>query len=195
LALINYNQQDDSATFNVGCSGASAGATTLGRAMDATALGIGTATTDPDVGVTAACLIFDAPAPGASASWDDGDWVIRVNITTCDSGTILNAIHVCDFDGTSYTTVTSQVSAFGHTRGGTGVITATIAQGGAHTPQSATLSRPFIVIIFENNDAHGNGNVTVTTNQIVDSPIDDGVGGADPIFPPWPKPENIALRL
>lgn len=178
MALIDFVQTDTSATFNVGCSGATAGIGTAGRQANAGgAAGVTEFSCDPDSGLSdalRACGVYLCSKPGASASWDAGDWTIPINITTCDGGTILREVYVCDFlSGTGYSPIVS-TSSPGHTRGTTGVVTVTINQGSSWTPQDATDSQPYIVLVWSNNDAHGASAAGVTPNQTINSPIDDG---------------------
>lgn len=197
MALISYNQQDDAATYNAGCSGQADGITTAGRVMDLTALGTTEFTVDPDNLATAACAIFESPAPNV-ASWAAGDFVVRVNITTVDADTQFVRIDICDNNGGTYATVTGGGNHVPtHTRGATGVVTETIATS-AYTPQSQANSTVFIVLTFNSNAPHGNSTVAITPDQIVDTPIDDGVGAAASLL--WrpgmirrPRPREMVI--
>lgn len=180
MALIIYQNIDTAATFNVGCSSRSAGLTTDGNLAVVVGVdGVLANTMDPDnqAGLRA-CYVIECPKPGATASWDSGDWVVRVNLTAGDAGTLLEEIHICDWlSGTGYTTVstTGGTSLGLATNAGQQIVTLT--QGSAHTPQSAADSQPVIVLVLENTDAHGASTADITPAGLLDSPIDDGVAG------------------
>lgn len=172
-------QTDTSATFNVGCSTRSAGSTTAGRqAISGGTAGATEVTIDPGLDTEAsqrAVMIFESGAPNV-AEWADGTWTVPVNITTCDAGTILREVWICDNNGGTFSTVGSNTSP-GHTRGATGVVTVNIVNPGLHTPQSQANSTVFIVLVFSNNDPHGQSSAGVTPNQTINTPI--VVGGAE----------------
>lgn len=174
MALISFNETDTSDTFDVGCSGEAAGASTAARqAADGGTLGSIEVSADPGNNVTRSCFAFVCGAPGASASWDAGTWVVRINHSSMDGGTQLVAVYVCDFlSGTGFTSIASNTSP-GHTRGAAGVLTVNVSQGSPHTPQGAA-SQPFIVLVYNNNDQHGASGLGITPDQAIDTPIDDG---------------------
>lgn len=178
MALISYEEDNAGGTFNVGCSGLSAGSTTTYNSMDV----VGTAPVAgpngaPNHNATEACHVIESQtAPGASASWDSGDWVINMNHQTMDAGTQLTRIDICDNNGGTFTNVVSNYDATGdHSRGSTGALTITINQGSSHSPQSAANSVPYIVFTYNTNEAHGGHAYAWTTAYTVDTPIDDGV--------------------
>lgn len=175
MALINYNQQDDSATFNVGCSGQSTGVDVDGRLMDGTAVGSTPVACDPDNQTTAACCIFESTSPNV-AEWAAGDYVVRINHSAMDGGTQLTRVDICDNNVGTYASVAVNTSP-GHVRGDTGVITVTVNRATAYTPQSTPNSKVFIVLTYNNNDAHGASTFSITPDQIIDTPIDDGISG------------------
>jgi len=171
MAFYTYAQTDTADTFDVGCSGQTAGVTTAARKL----LEGGTAGTvaingDPGNNVTRAVFSWDSTTPVGKATWEAGNWTIPINISTCDGGTQLTRVDVCDENGATYTTVASNTSP-GHTRGATGVLTVTVVQGSAHTAQSAANSAVHIVLTFNNNDLHGNSTSQITCNQIITTPI------------------------
>lgn len=168
---INYVQTDTSATFNIGCSGQTAGATTAGRnaAVGASA-GATEVGADPGNNVTRAIFIFECtPAPNVT-SWDAGNYVFPVNITTCDGGTTFVRADLCDYDLSTYATVVGNVTPT-HSAGGTGVVTVTFNRGTAYSVQSQTNSRLFMVCTFQNTDPHGGSNVGITPDQTITTPI------------------------
>lgn len=193
MALISYQQTDTLPAFvyNAGCSGASTGASTSSADIDeAGTAGSTEDSCDPGNNTTAGVYAYALPpseAPGV-ATWASGDWVVRIDNTTMDAGTQITEVWVCDrdTDGTpdTYTTVVSTTSP-GHVRGETsadqgGPLVVTMNQASDHTPQSQTASVPFILVIANNNNAHGASDLGITPSQIIDTPIDDGLGAGDP---------------
>lgn len=181
MAAITYAQTDTTATYNAGCSGATDGATTLARIATGSTPGSGTAQVAPGIGNSDAlrgCFDWDCTAAPGVATWAQGFYTVPVNITACDADTILREVYICDFDGTStYVEVTSTTSP-GHTRGATGVVNVSVertAGQGDYTPQSEANSRVFVVLVFSNNQPHGGSSVTITNNQTITTPIDDGL--------------------
>ena len=177
---VTYQQTDTSATFNVGCSGALAGATTAAReAQDGGTAGSTEVTVDPGNLVTGrACFDYVVPsgdAPGIS-NWTDGTWNITVNFTTGDAGTSLHAVHVCDYDGSTYASVCSETSIGWPTTSGS--TTRNIAQGGDYSPQNSSTSRPFIVIRLSNTDSHGSSACGITPDGTIVAPYTVGGGAA-----------------
>lgn len=168
----NYVQTDTSATFNVGCSGATAATTTVAR----TATIGGTAGSTEmsgswTFGQTVAAYAFELPAPGSSITSWAGSWTIPINITTCDGGDQMSAVYLCDWlPGTGYVSKGSATpgSGYTHTRGNTGVVSVSITASSGL--QSASLSQPFIVVVFNNNDAHGAAGASITPNQTIIAP-------------------------
>ena len=180
MALIIFAQTDPDGTFNVGCSSRSAGITTQADLCPVVGSAGSAATTiDPDNnGTLLACYNFECGKPGASATWDAGDWVVRVNFTAGDAGTTLEEIHICDWlSGTGYTTVRSDTGAARGISTTAGQQDITLNQGSAHTPQSAADSQPVIVLVFTNTDDHGGSSANITPSALIDTPIDDGAAG------------------
>ena len=181
MAAVSYVQTDTAGTFNVGCSGAGAGATTAARtAVIGGSAGASEVSLDPGNQTTTAVFDFICGAPGSSATWAAGSWSIPLVLPTMDGGTIITAVHVCDWlPGTGYTSIASNTSP-GHTRGATHSptpLTVTVTQGSSHTPQSASLSQPVIIIVANNNDDHGGSGFGLTPSQTITTPIDSPAGG------------------
>lgn len=166
----NYYQTDTSATFNVGCSGATGGTTTDARTCSTASGDVGASAYTVNTGnnVTRAVFAWELPKPGTS-SWEDGTWSIPINFTTGDAGTTLNAVYVCDKNGGSYSTVCSETGL--SVASTSGLTTRSIPQGGAWTPQSSTDSQPFIVVVLTNTDTHGGSSVAITSNQTISAPL------------------------
>lgn len=180
MATFSYVQTDTSRTFDVGCSGAGAGASTAGRqGTEGGTAGVTEVSVDPGNwsdpahnGIKAS-FVFDCPTPPNVASWAAGNYVIPVNHTTMDGGTNLQEVYVCDYDGSTFQTVVSGVQGtdFTHAPGGTGVVTVTLNRGSAYTPQTQSTSRVFIVLVYQNTDQHGGSGLGITPNQTITTPI------------------------
>lgn len=168
---VTFTQEDTAATFNVGCSAKSAGPTTAGReARDGGSAGSSEVTVDPgNLSADLACFIYDCNDPPNIASWQDGTWNITIDFSTGDAGTRLKEVYVCDYNGTGYTVVCSETGLTYDTS--SGPTTRNIAQGGAHTPQSQSLSRPFIVLVLDNIDLHGASSVGITPGSTIVAPF------------------------
>lgn len=105
-----------------------------------------------------------------SSSWPSGDWTLRLNITTGNANVILDHINVCRLDslGVNQATVVNVSSVnipmtaqvFVDTRNGQ-------AQPGA----SATDRFYYVINITRLSGAHGNQNVTITNDQLIDTPF------------------------
>lgn len=186
MALITYTLTDTTATFDVGCSGRSAGITTNGvQANDGGTQGAGSSEGDPgNNGTNLACVsVLCGPAPGV-ATWADGTWSWTIPFPSSDPGTTLEEVHLCDWDGaTTYTTIASTTGIAHGTASGSYAWSQ--AQGGDHTPQSEANSQPFIVLVFSNTDDHGGSAIAVGHTTSISSPIDDGaVAGSTHIYLP-----------
>jgi len=169
---VTYQQTDTTATFNVGCSARSAGVQNASRqAIVGGTAGTTEQSVNPDnQGGLRACFNFDVPVGDAPniATWTDGNWQVTINFTSGDPGTFLKEVHVCDNNGGSYTTVCSETGLTVATTAGS--TTRTIAQGGDHSPQAQSTSRPFIVIVLENTDPHGGSACGITPSSTVVAP-------------------------
>lgn len=170
--------------FNVGCSGGTAGASTSNRQM----LRGGTAgatevTLDPGNGVTRVCHVFQSdtalPEPNVT-TWQAGDYVVPLNVTTGRAGTLWDETYICErTSGGVFNTVASL----------TGQGTSMVAGTQTHTVNRATDFSPadanstvYIVIVLT-GPAHGGSDIGITPSLIVTTPIDDGVAAAGaPLF-------------
>jgi len=170
---ITYQQTDTSATFNVGCSGQSAGVTTAAaQASVGGTAGSTPITGDPDNNLTRACIAFDcSPAVNYGADWPAGTVTVHINISACDGGTQLTRVDVCDFDGSSTYQSWGSNTSPGHTRGTTNSDLSVPVTVTSITPGSAANSRVFVVLTFNNNDNHGASDVSVTPSLTIVAPF------------------------
>jgi len=172
MATFSYVQNDTSRTFDVGCSGQSAGVTTAARdAADGVGVGTVEVSLDPDNLSTAAVFAIDCNTPPNTGSdWASGNYVVPINITTCDAGTQFVRADLCDYNGTAYASIVNNLVP-SHSAGATGVVTCTFVRGTDYTPQTHSTSRLYVVCTFTNTDDHGNSIVGITPDQTITTPI------------------------
>lgn len=155
----------------VGCSGATIAATP--QAREATKDG-SAGVTELEIlialGATQAGIMFQSAdnEPGKT-TWNAGDWVVRLNVTTGSDRINWVATYVCRFNNAC-----GSLAVVGSLTGQsiscelTGVKQMTVA--GAE--QSANLSDEiYIVLIFQNTFTHGAKGIGFTPDQNIDSPI------------------------
>ncbi|MEK9767382.1 MAG: hypothetical protein VW683_00560 [Betaproteobacteria bacterium] len=167
-----YQLVATTATFNVGCSGQTAGTTTLANSasIGGTA-GAGTYVIDPGNNATTACYAIELDAPN-TGSWGSGNWVVNVDFSQCDADTTWVRCDLCDYEpGVGYTTVVSNGTT-NHTAGGiSGPYTSTLNRATEYTPTSTSNSKPFIILTFQSVALHGTSTATITeTNTTVAAP-------------------------
>lgn len=178
MAVFLFQQEDTAADsgFNIACSGGTAGSVTSNHQM----LSGGTAGStevqpDPGNGVTRVCMAFQSdtalPEPNVT-TWQAGDYVVRLNVTTARAGTLWDETYICErTSGGVFNTVASL----------TGQGTAMAAGTQTHTVNRATDFSPLAanstvyVVIVLTGPAHGGSDVGVTPSLVIDTPIDDGV--------------------
>ncbi len=175
MAII-LTQTDTAADngFNVGCSGASsAGATTASReATEGGTAGSSEITLDPGGnGLVRACLAFqtDVSEPG-TATWAAGNYVVRLNCTTSNNGTIWRETHICErTSGGTFNTVASLTGQTDDLATSPTVFTHTVNRATVFNADSSS-STLYIVCVFEGDD-HGGTSFGITPDQNIDTPI------------------------
>lgn len=181
MAVFLLQQQNVVADsgFNVGCSGATAEASPDARQiLRGGSAGSIEITIDPGNGLTRACLAFQSdtgiPEPGVT-TWQAGDYVVRLNVTTARSGMIWEETYICErTSGAVFNTVASLTGQT--TTMDAGTQTHTVNRGTDFSPLDAN-STLYIVMVFT-GPAHGGSNAGVTPSLVVDTPIDDGVSAS-----------------
>lgn len=184
MAVYLLQQEDTAADsgFVTTCSGVAAGSVTSDHQM----IRGGTAGTtevspDPD-NTTSSILAFQSdtslPEPNVT-TWDAGDYVIRLNVTTARIGTVWAATYICErTSGGAYNAVASLTGQSIGMDAGTQTMTVNRATNYA----AAATSTIYIVCVFT-GPAHGGSDVGITPSLVIDTPIDDGVaGGGIPVF-------------
>ena len=190
---------DDAADsgFNVGDSGETAGLTTFSREILEGGSGIGTGTTDIDndpLDRERAVIAFQtdtgAPQPN-DATWESGDYVVNINVTTGRSGITWRATYL--MSRTSGGTFNTEASLLGQTDdlGSAGVVTHTVVLGSdASVNASDTM---YFLLVFGGALEHGNSTVIITMGENIVTPLD---ALAVPDFLPYyPKRDNVLLRM
>jgi hypothetical protein len=182
MALINFQQEDTSADsgVNIGCSGSTLGTTNFAKEM----IQGGTAGTvevlpDPVSGADRANVMFQSDT-GTSlpTTWGSGDYVVRLNITSARSGAVWAETHICErTSGGTYNTVASLTGQADSLS--TGVKTHTVNRG---TDYAASANSTLYIVLVITGPAHGGTNYGFTPDQIINTPIDDGVGGGAALF-------------
>jgi len=102
--------------------------------------------------------------------WHDGDWVVRINVTTGDMDLRLDEVHICRIDGTGCTNIATVGSATGLdiTLQTNGVKTVTVPG----SFQSAGLGDDFVIIVIVRNvNSMFARGFSWDNDQIIDTPI------------------------
>lgn len=176
MAVFLLQQEDTAADsgFVTTCSGVAAGSVTSDHQM----IRSGTAGStevlpDPD-NTSSSVLVFQSditlPEPNVT-TWDAGDYVIRLNVTTGRAATLWAASYICErTSGGAYNAVaslTGQTTAMG-----AGTQTMTVNRA---TDYSAAASSTVYIVLVFTGAAHGGTDVGITPSLIIDTPIDDGI--------------------
>jgi hypothetical protein len=176
LVLTETDTDADNGT-NVGCSGATGGATLIAKeATDGGTAGI--TQVGPNLGVREllrAVLMFqsDSDEPGET-TWDSGDYVVRVNITQARAGLEWRETYICErTTGGSFNTVASLT---GQTTDCSTTGTKTHTVNRATDYSAASSSTLYIVCVFFMTLPHGTTNFGVTPDQNINTPIDIAAG-------------------
>ena len=177
MAII-FAQTDTAADsgFNVGSSGETAGLTTYStEILDGGTLGVGTGTTDIDnsgTDVEFAVIGFQTDTGGPEpndTSWESGDYVVRLNVSTGRTGISWRATYVmARTSGGSYTTVAS-LTGQTDSLASPGVVTHTVVLGSDYTANATDTM--YILCVFGGQLTHGNSTVIITNDQNIDTPI------------------------
>ncbi len=171
--ILTQTDTDADSGFNVGCSGQSAGNVTVAReATDGGTSGTTEVLPDPGLGVERAVLAFQSDAGGPEpndTTWEAGDYVVRINVTTARSNSQWTETYICE--RTSGGTFNTVASLTGQTTslGATGVKTHTVNRATDYTAGSA--STIYIVVVISDTNAHGQSKVGITPDQNIDTPI------------------------
>lgn len=190
MAVFLFQQEDGGADsgFNVACSGGTGAGTTSDHQM----LRAGTAGTtevnpDPGNGLTRVCMAFQSdttlPEPNVT-TWQGGvgaagNYVVRLNVTSARSGMNWDETWICErTSGGVYNTVASLTGQTQAMDAGTQI--QTVNRGSDFSPAAAD-STVYIVCVFT-GPAHGGSSVGITPSLVIDTPIDDGLGGGGRIM-------------
>lgn len=168
---VTYQQTDNAVTFEVGCSGQTAGVSTAGRELiEGGSPGANDVTVDPDNNTEAAVFALATTGGTGLGTWQAGDYVVDLNIVGSNGNSVWSETHICERTaGGAFNTVasltgqTTDVSA-------AGVVSHTVNRATDFTP-AGTDSDLYIVIVFSNSDPHGNSTTDITPDQTVTAPF------------------------
>ena len=173
MALV-LTQTDTAADCGAvaGCSGATVAGSAVGR--EATSGGTA-GSTEQTITITknsteAGFMFQSADNEPNKTSWEAGDWVVRLNVTTSQMNITWEDTYVCRFDNAcgSLATVGS-LTGQAISCGSTGVKSMTVS--GASQTANAT-DEIYIVLVFKNANTHGNKSIGITPDQNIDTPLD-----------------------
>lgn len=172
-----YTQTGTGATC--GTSAACSGETLNGNSPVARQCSIGGTTDDTGLtvavpaaagGATVAAMMFETDPIGRT-SWEAGDWVVRLNVTSASSASlIVSAVYVCRLNS-SCTPLATVGSLTSLTVGldTTGVKTFTVS--GSSLPTTSTSDRAYFVIVTTSSNFFAPESFQFAPNQDIDSPI------------------------
>lgn len=180
MALI-FTQTDTAADngASAGCSAATLAATPQAQEMtEGGTPGVTELTVSFPAGSTAAPVMFQTNTgePGLD-TWDAGDHVVRLNVTTANSELVWTETHVCIVNGVGdffgHASLTGQTVLLGTT----GVKSMTVNRGVTRTVPTASMM--YIVLVIQSNGLHGNSQFGFTPNQNIDTPLVAGATVAE----------------
>lgn len=129
-----------------------------------------------DNALSRALVMFEI-VPESGDTWDAGDYVVRLNVTTVGGVTASTwtETHICRVNSScvsqeSIGSLTGQSTALT-----VGLKTMTVA-GAAQTPSAG--DKIYIVCVFLSNRNNSSGGIT--PDQNIDTPVTAGAGGGDP---------------
>lgn len=179
MALIDLQQTDTAATCSFAnfCQGGPDATTP--QASDARSggsAGSGTPAVTLNQGETAhAGALFVSPALGVTV-WASGTHTFRYNVTTAGANCLLLEVHVCRVNSSCVNQETlGSITGLTEDLAATGVKTVSIT--GVSGTTALTTDKLAYVLVMGNSHGHNNRTHNYTPNQIINTPIDDGVGG------------------
>ena len=119
-----------------------------------------------------ACIV------GESVSWDSGNWIVRINVTSENMFCTWSATYICRVNSscTSQATIGS-LTGQSTSLASTGVKTHTVS-GSGQTPSAG--DKVLAILLFDNSSMSGQ-NVGITPDQDIDSPFTAAVD--ESVFP------------
>ena len=154
----------------VGCSGLALANTPGSRELVEGAIaGVAEVTVTIQGSITTAAVMFQSQdnAPG-DVSWEAGDWVVRINITTSNSNCAWNEVYICRFDAVCGSLATVGFNTgLGIGLGSTGVQSSTVSG----SQQTAGITDEIYVVLGIGNASPVNQSFGFTPDQNIDTPI------------------------
>lgn len=166
---LDYQQTDNSPSLgdNIGCSGATISGTTTPQSCLASSGGTAGTTEETitidakDTGEAGYMVEID---PGADVA--AGTHVAKINPTTTNADFQLDEVHVCWWNGSTYSSLGSATSL---ALAMTAIRTVNIT-GCSASPTYSSGDRLYYVFVFSTGGSHGGLNLGVTPNQIMQTP-------------------------
>lgn len=179
MTLIDLQQSDTSTSLcatNAYCSVGTQGTNrTVRRAQQGDTAGVTGVAVTVDNADTAKNIWWHCVIP-AGASWDAGNWTVRLNVTGAAMNTTWEGTYICRLNSAcanqaSIGSLTGQSIDVGTT----GVKTFPAISGAAQTPSAGDLV--MVICRFTETSGHGNNTITYLPDQLINTPFDDGVTG------------------
>jgi hypothetical protein len=121
-----------------------------------------------------ACVFWEL-APDDGDSWDAGDYVVRINVTSGNSSLTWVATYVCRLNSSCVNQETiGNLTGQAIGLGSTGVKSMTVA-GSAVAPAAG--DKIYIVCVFDSAGAHGNNTAQLVPDQLIDTPLTAAAAG------------------
>ncbi len=170
--LISYQQVDAAHQCGtlVGCSGGTIATTPIARqVIDGGIPGTNEETiVIADFATQAGFMIGSTPLLPGDLSWEDGDWVVRINVTTGDGKVTWEDTYVCRFDANCNSlAVVGSLLAQAISLASTGVQSMTIPG----VIQAANVDDIFYIVLIFANAGGGPSALGLTPDQILDTPL------------------------
>jgi hypothetical protein len=120
-----------------------------------------------------ACVFFELD-PDDGDSWDEGDYVARINVESANADITWTETHVCRVNSSCVSQETiGSLTGQSVSLGTTGPKSMTVP-GAAVTPAAG--DRIYIVCVFDMGGAHGNQTAALIPDQLIDTPLTAAAG-------------------
>lgn len=169
--MPDLQQTDQTLAFDTACATEPAGVTNV--AVELVEGGTPGATefdVDPDNLQTAVPLVMRSAGGLGIGTWDAGDHVVRLNVTTAKGTNTVPKIYICErLAGGTYATVEAFTLATPIDLSTVGVKSRTLTQSTSYTP-AGTDSDVAYAFVVENTDQHGGSNAAITPSELITNP-------------------------
>jgi len=186
MAVILYNQTDAASGCGIRTAcGSGAPLGTMNSELDPTAgLGSSEQTQAIATGLGNRTIFSyesqNSPTSPNVTTWQAGNYVVRINVTTGQMDIRLREVNVCKMSSAcgTFVTVIRETGLDIQMTGG--VITRTLTRVGNQT--FLATDRLIISLVVNNVSSMFSRTLGITPDQVIDTPIDDGVSAARRIF-------------